>query len=95
MTNEIEIKYCFGCGIQLKSWKPGDDDFCGAYEQCIPAYELKMARKRIGELEAILEAVIPALQSIDWQHKGMSYAPEGAAVIRRCLMHLKAAQVKS
>lgn len=53
-SEEFVIKYCLGCGLQLKTWKEGDDEFCGAREQCMPLHELREAKKRIAILETAL-----------------------------------------
>lgn len=60
MSEDLNLKFCLGCGIMLKQWKPGDDDFCGAREQCIPLWELREANARI----ALLEDEVDRLRSI-------------------------------
>lgn len=78
--NDEPIKYCLGCGIQLKQWKPGDDEFCGAYEQCIPLWELREAKVRIVAMEAALkradelvECVIHQAEDESWQEAMLVY----------------------
>lgn len=42
-----ETKFCLGCGCQLKTWEKGEPLFCGAIEQCLPAYQLEVAIKAL------------------------------------------------
>lgn len=61
----VELVFCRGCRVLLKNWEPENPYFCGAYEQCIPLYQVRIARQALKELSDISSIAKVALQKID------------------------------
>jgi hypothetical protein len=62
---ESKLVFCRGCRCLLKNWEPDNSYFCGAFEQCIPIYQVRVARKALEELASVSDIAIHALQKID------------------------------